>query len=75
MSLGGIDVVVVHYGPKGFTRRCLRALADDTAPLRSVTVVDSGSLPPLSLTEIRTWCGGRIGAEASGAGPDLPLGR
>ena len=73
MSLGGIDVVVVHYGAKGFTRRCLRALADDTAPLRSVTVVDSGSLPPLSLTEIRTWCGGRIGAEASGAGPDLHL--
>lgn len=73
MSLGTVDVIVVHYGPKDFTRRCLRALADDTALLRSVTIVDSGSQSPLSLTEIRSWCGGRIGAEAFDAGPDLHL--
>ena len=73
MSRDRVDVIVVHHGHKDLTRRCLQALAADTALLRSVTIVDSGSQPPLSAAEVCTWCDDKSGAGEFDAGSDVHL--
>ncbi|MDE3004254.1 MAG: glycosyltransferase family 2 protein [Gemmatimonadota bacterium] len=73
MSFGRVDVIVVHYGHKDLTRRCLGALAADTALLRSVTIVDSGSQSPLSVADVRSWCHDRSGSGEFDAGSDVHL--
>lgn len=73
MSFGTVDVIVVHYGDKDMTRRCLQALVADAASLRSVTVVDSGSELPLSVMEIRRWFGEESGGEEVRSRPEVHL--
>lgn len=52
---GSVDVVVVHYNRPDLTGRCVEALADDDGVVRTVTIVDSGSVPPLSDPHISSW--------------------
>jgi len=52
---GSVDVIVVHYNRSDLTERCVRALADDDGALRTVTIVDSGSSPPLSDPYVSSW--------------------
>lgn len=48
----GVDVIVVHHNRTDLTRRCLEALAQDSELLRSVTVVDSGSIKALQRSDL-----------------------
>ena len=55
MDTGSVDAVVVHYNRLDLTTRCVEALAQDQGPLRSVSIVDSGSTPPLGEPHVSAW--------------------
>ena len=55
MGAGSVDAVVVHYNRLDLTTRCIEALAQDEGPLRSVSIVDSGSTPPLGEPHVSDW--------------------
>ena len=55
MDTGSVDAVVVHYNRLDLTTRCVEALAQDQGPLRSVSIVDSGSTPALGEPHVSAW--------------------
>ena len=52
---GSVDVIVVHYNRADLTTQCVEALARDEGPLRTVTIVDSGSESPIGASQVEAW--------------------
>jgi len=63
-----VDAVVVHHNRIDLTSRCVEALARDQGPLRTVTIIDSGSVTPISDSQQRLW-GDLLGREKEGRRP------
>ena len=68
---GSVDVVVVHHNRTDLTERCVRALAGDDGAVRTVTIVDSGSSPPLSDPYVSSWTDLLRGASRTSAAIEL----
>jgi len=50
-----VDAVVVHHNRIDLTGRCVEALARDQGPLRTVTIIDSGSVTPIADSQRKLW--------------------
>ena len=50
-----VDAVVVHHNRIDLTGRCVEALARDEGPLRTVTIIDSGSVTSIADSQRELW--------------------
>ena len=50
-----VDAIVVHHNRIDLTGRCVEALARDEGPLRTVTIIDSGSVTPIADSQRELW--------------------
>ena len=64
-----VDAVVVHYNRTDLTTRCIEALSRDEGPLRTVTIIDSGSTSPVGHQQLKEW--GRLLSRKNGSSPPI----